>query len=75
MCVCAQYLTSIGLLVKEVPEIADLDGAVNTRGLYTIVNRRVGEIMTGYFGKYMQRLQKDRGQMLDVIAVNAVPGT
>ena len=76
VCVCAQYLDSIELLVKEVPEIAALDGAVNTRGLYTTVNRRVGEVMSGFYGKYMQRLAKRKGEdMMDVIALKFVPGT
>ena len=76
VCVCAQYLESMGLLVKEVPEIAALEGAVNTRGLYTTANRREGDIITGFYGKYMLRLAKGKGEdMMDVIALKFVPGT
>ncbi len=70
-----QFLTARGLVVVDDPTLTEL-GLEHAKALCTIVPRTEGEIISGYWGDYRQRLDKEKsGGKLDTIKVAEVPGS
>jgi len=74
VCVNQQYLRARHLLVDECP-VLKAAGAVHAKRLCTTKPLKVGDIISGYWGAYRQRLARDSDDVkLDVIKIAEVPG-
>jgi hypothetical protein len=75
VCVCVnQYCTAQGLLVKDVEELVEM-GCPFPKGLFTIIPRKAGDLITGYWGTYRERLPKESAiARLDIMKLRDVPG-
>ncbi len=49
-------------------------GAKHPKGLATTRPRRCGEVISGYFGKYITRARNNKDGCLDILNVHKIPG-